>query len=159
MYLWKLKFLLKIIFFMWFLNNKVVLTKDNLAKRNWHGCTKCCFCNSDEIVENLLISCPFARIVWRMVYFTYNIPPPTNITNMFGNWLNRVDKTDKVRIRIGVSALYWSIWTCQNNFVFNKHIGTNFLQVIRMTAHWIQLWSLFLLEDQQEPIVTRYNRL
>jgi hypothetical protein len=33
-YLWKLKILLKIKIFMWFLNNKIVLTKDNLAKRN-----------------------------------------------------------------------------------------------------------------------------
>jgi hypothetical protein len=91
--------------FMWFLNNKVVLTKDNLAKRNWHGSTKYCFCDLDETVEHLFISCPFARIVWRMVYFTYNIPPPTNITNMFSNWLNGVDKPGKARIRIGVSAL------------------------------------------------------
>jgi hypothetical protein len=100
---------------MWFLNNKVVLTNDNLAKRNWHGCTNCCFRDSDETVEHLFIPCPFASIVWRMIYFTYNIPPPTNISNMFGNWLNGVDKTDKARIRIGVSALCWSIWTCQNN--------------------------------------------
>jgi hypothetical protein len=136
-YLWKLKIPLKIKKFMWFLNNKVVLTKDNLAKRNWHGCTKCCFCDLDETVEHLFISCPFARIVWRMVYFTYNISRPTNITNMFSNWLNGVDKTDKARICIGVSALCWSIWTCRNNFVFNKHVGTNFLQVIRMAAHRI----------------------
>jgi hypothetical protein len=123
--------------------HKIHLTKDNLAKRNWHGCTKCCFCDSDETVEHLFISCPFARIVCRMVYFTYNIPPPTNITNMFSNWLNGVDKTDKARIHIGVSALCWSIWTCRNNFVFNKYVDTNFLQVIRMAAHWIQLWSCF----------------
>jgi hypothetical protein len=32
-YLWKLKIPLKIKIFMWFLNNKVLLTKDNLAKR------------------------------------------------------------------------------------------------------------------------------
>jgi hypothetical protein len=144
-YLWKLKIPLKIKIFMWFLNNKVVLTKDNLAKQNWHGCTKCCFCDSDETVEHLFISCPSARIVWRMIYFTYT---PTNITTMFSNWLNGVDKTDKARIRIGVSALCWSIWTCRNNFVFNKHVGTNFLQVIRMAAHWIQLWSMLLPEDQ-----------
>jgi hypothetical protein len=63
-----------------------------------------------------------------MVYFTYNIPSLINITNMFSNWLNGVDKTDKARIRIGVSALCWSMWTYQNNFMFNKHVGTNFLQ-------------------------------
>jgi hypothetical protein len=39
-YLWKLKIPLKIKIFMWFLNNKVLLTKDNLLKRNWKGCQK-----------------------------------------------------------------------------------------------------------------------
>jgi hypothetical protein len=37
-YLWKLKIPLKIKIFMWFLSNKVLLTKDNLAKRKWNGC-------------------------------------------------------------------------------------------------------------------------
>ena len=87
-YLWKLKIPLKIKVFMWFLNNKVLLTKDNLAKRRWQGCTKCSFGGSEETVEHLFISCPFAKIIWTVVYSTYNITPPTNITNMFGNSLN-----------------------------------------------------------------------
>jgi hypothetical protein len=52
-----------------------------------------------ESVEHLFLYCPFARIVWRMIYFTYNIPPPTNISNMFGNLLNGVDRNDKVMAR------------------------------------------------------------
>jgi hypothetical protein len=112
---------------MWFLNSKVLLTKDNLAKRNWHGCTKCCFCDSMESVEHLFLYCPFARIVW--VYFTYNILPPTNITNMFGNWLNGVDRNDEARIRIGVLALCWSIWNCRNTIVFDKQKGTIFCRL------------------------------
>jgi hypothetical protein len=158
-YLWRLKISLKIKIFMWFLNSKVLVTKDNLAKRNWHGCTKCCFCDSMEFVEHLFLYCLFARIVWHMIYFTYNIPPPTNITNMFGNWLNGVDRNDKARIRIGVSALCWSIWNCRNTIVFDKQKGTNFLQVIRLAAHWIQSWSLLLPEDQRELMVTGCNRL
>jgi hypothetical protein len=146
-YLWKLKVPLKVKIFMWFLKNKVLLTKDNLAKRNWHGCQKCVFCDSLESVDHLFLSCPFTRIIWRMVYFAYNIPPPSNITNMFGNWLNGIDKKDKARIRIGVSALCWSIWTSRNNIVFKKQTGTNFLQVIRLAAHWIQLWSYLLPAD------------
>jgi hypothetical protein len=86
--LWKLKIPLKIKIFMWFLNNKVLLTKDNLAKRNWNGCQKCCFCNELETIHHLFLACPFAKIVWRMVYLTFNLPPPADITNMFGNWLN-----------------------------------------------------------------------
>jgi hypothetical protein len=55
-----------------------------------------------------------------MIYLTYNIPPPSNITNMFGNWLNGVPKMDKANIRMGVSALCWAIWTSRNDLVFNK---------------------------------------
>jgi hypothetical protein len=62
-----------------------------------------------------------------MIYFTYNIPPPSNITNMVGNWLNGVPKEVKARIRIGVSALCWSIWTCRNNIIFSNQKDTNFL--------------------------------
>jgi hypothetical protein len=69
---------------MWFHSNKVLLTKDNLAKRKWNGCQKCCFCDSAEIAHYLFIRRPYAKIIWRMVYLSYNIPPPANITNMFG---------------------------------------------------------------------------
>jgi hypothetical protein len=71
--------------------NKVSLTKDNLAKRKWMGCTKCVFCGSKETIDHLFISCHFSRLVWRVVHFTFSIPPLINITNLFGNWLNGID--------------------------------------------------------------------
>jgi hypothetical protein len=42
-YFQKLKILLKIKIFMWFLNRKVLLTRDNLIRRQLKGCKKCCF--------------------------------------------------------------------------------------------------------------------
>jgi hypothetical protein len=39
---------------------------------------------------------------------------------MFGNWLNRINKKDKTRIRIDVLALCWSMWTCKNMIVFEQ---------------------------------------
>jgi hypothetical protein len=44
--LWKLKILLRIKVSRWYLRKGVVLTKDNLAKRNWHGSRKCVFLSS-----------------------------------------------------------------------------------------------------------------
>ena len=70
----------------------------------------------------MFISCSFARNIWRLVHFTFNIHPPTSISNMFGGWLNRVDKGTKARIRIGVVAILWAIWNCRNDIVFNKKI-------------------------------------
>lgn len=126
-YLWKIKIPLKIKIFMWFLNRKVLLTKDNLAKRNWSGCKQCCFCGLEETIQHLLISCPYARLVWRIVHVSFNLPPPTNVTNMFGNWLNGVDKKLKAQIRVRVSAFCWAIWNCRNDIVFNKTRAANIL--------------------------------
>jgi hypothetical protein len=154
-----LKIPLKIKSFKWFLNREVLLTKDNMVKRNWNGCQKCCFCDSLETVQHLFIACPFAQIIWSMIYFTYNITPPANITNKFGNWLNGVELKDKARIRTGISAICWSIWTCRNHFIFNKQKGTIFLQVIRRATHWIQQWAYLLSEDQREIMATGCNRL
>jgi hypothetical protein len=111
-YLWKLKIQPKIKVFKWFLSKKVLLACDNLAKRNWNGRKECCFYDSEETMSHLFISCPFARLVWRVVYATFDIPPSTNITNIFGNWLNGIGKKTEARIRIGVSALCLSIWKC-----------------------------------------------
>jgi hypothetical protein len=158
-YLWKIKIPLKIKIFMWFLSNKVLLTKDNLIKRKWTGNQNCCFCDNNETIDHLFLSCPFAKLIWRMVYFAYNIPPPANITNMFGNWLNGVKKNDKEHIRIGISAICWSIWTSRNDIVFNKQKGTNFLQVIIRAAHWIQLWAYLLPEDQRDTMAIGCNRI
>jgi hypothetical protein len=158
-YLWKMKIPLKIKIFMWFLSNKVLLTKDNLAKRQWNGCTKCVFCGEQETVEHLFLSCPFAKLIWRTVNFTNNLPPPTNITNMFGNWLNGVDKQSKVLIRIGVSALCWSIWRCRNDIIFNNKKNFNFLQVIFSMVHWIQLWALLSSQEQQDVMASGCTRL
>ena len=83
---------------MWFFNRKVLLTKDNLLKRQWAGCGKCVFCGSNETIEHLFISCQLACQIWRLVHFTFNITPPTSVTNFFGNWLDVVDKITKASI-------------------------------------------------------------
>jgi hypothetical protein len=54
---------------------------------------------------SFFISCPFARLVWKVVYVNYDIPPPSNIINMFRNWQNGIDKKIKAKISIRVSVL------------------------------------------------------
>jgi hypothetical protein len=141
------------------MSNKVLLIKDNLAKWKWKGCQKCCFCDSTETVNHFFINFPFAKIIWRMMYLTYNIPPPANITNMFGRWLNGVRKDDKQKTWIGVSALCWAIWRSRNNIIFNKQSEINFLQVIRRAAHSIQQWGFLLPLEQREDKVIGCNRM
>lgn len=53
--------------FMCFLQNKVLLTKDNLARRDWSGDVSCCFYNQLESVDHLFFRCSIARVIWRFV--------------------------------------------------------------------------------------------
>ncbi|WVZ54772.1 hypothetical protein U9M48_005521, partial [Paspalum notatum var. saurae] len=38
----------------------VLLTKDNLARRNWNGHQGCCFCNKNESIQHLFFDCCLA---------------------------------------------------------------------------------------------------
>jgi hypothetical protein len=108
-YIWKIKVPFKIKNFMWFLHRKVILTKDNLVKKNWQGNTSCCFCDKEEFIQHLFFEYPLAKIVWRLVYMTFGIPPPKNVKNLFGNWLAGIDKIHVKQIRVSVRAIIWAL--------------------------------------------------
>ena len=61
--IWKLKLPLKIKIFMWYLLKGVVLTKDNLARRNWNGSLRCSFCLKNESIQHLFMDCHFAKFL------------------------------------------------------------------------------------------------
>ena len=54
---WKVKVFLKIKVFIWFVHKQVILTKNNLVKRNWTGSTRCSFCDRDETIKHLFFDC------------------------------------------------------------------------------------------------------
>jgi hypothetical protein len=157
-YLWKMKVPLKTKIFMWFVHRKDILTKDNLLKRNWQGSSKCCFCDHDETVQHLFVKCPFAKIIWQIVYMAFNITPPLCISHMFGNWLDGVVKSEKLNIRVGVCAIITAIWYVRNEFIFNKSYFPTFLQVIPLAIHWIHMWS-YRPEEQRRNMDIGCNRL
>ena len=158
-YIWKLKVPLKIRIFMWFMYRRVLLTKVNLSRKNWQGSTKCCFCDKAETVQHLFISCPMAQVIWRIVYMAFNIIPPKNITNLFGNWLSGVTKKDKSNIRVGVCALLWAIWHVRNDIIFNNSKVSSFLQVIPLATHWIRTWSFLQPLERRQDMDFGSNRL
>lgn len=107
-----------------------------MFKRNCrHGITKRCFCEKSETVQHLFISRPLAKLILHIVYMDFRITPPTNIINLFGNWLHRVEKKNS-QIRVGSCALLWAM-ACANEIIFNN---TKFipLHMIRLVVHWIR---------------------
>lgn len=150
--LWKLKLPLKIKIFLWYLGRGLILTKDNLAKRRWRGSPKCSFCNQNENIQHLFFDCYIAKTVWRIIYFTLKIDPPVNINHIMGDWESNKGCMHKKLLLSGVAALFWSIWLCRNDVVFNHNHIPSIIQVIFRGTHWFRFWRLLQKEETQQQI-------
>jgi hypothetical protein len=94
-YIWKVKVPLNIKVFMWFFHGKLILTKDNLLKRNWNGMNNVVLWYQGIYIYTIFIfECPLAMIIWCTIHMTFDLEPPKNVTNLFGNWLNGISKED-----------------------------------------------------------------
>jgi hypothetical protein len=63
-WVWKAKIPLKIKIFLWYPRNGVVLTKDNLVKRQWKGCKNAAFVRSMKQFNTSFFDCPMATLMW-----------------------------------------------------------------------------------------------
>jgi hypothetical protein len=148
--IWKLNLPLKIKIFLWYLYKGVILTKDNLVRRQWQGDRKCCFCSSNESIQHLFFDCHFAKFVWRTVHVSFNLLPPASVHNMFTGWLEGINLKLKSKILVGASAICWAIWLTRNDIVFDKAAAPSYLQVIFRGTYWIRSWSLLQKEEDRQ---------
>jgi hypothetical protein len=63
---------------------KVILTNNNLVKKNWHGNKACYFCHEFETIQHLFVDCDLTKFVWRIIYITFGLEPLSSINHMFG---------------------------------------------------------------------------
>ncbi len=82
----KLKMPLKIKIFMWYLLKGVVLTKDNIARRNWNGSLRCCFLIKNENIQHLFMDCHYANFIGRAIQYSFGLCPPSSISHIFDGW-------------------------------------------------------------------------
>ncbi|WVZ90481.1 hypothetical protein U9M48_036780 [Paspalum notatum var. saurae] len=68
--------------------NGVILTKDNLAKRNWQGSLTCAFCHKEETINHLFFECRLSRSVWSILQMATGINPPQNVILSVTHWLS-----------------------------------------------------------------------
>ena len=136
-----MKMPLKTKIFAWYARRGVILTKDNLVKRNWHGSTKCVFCLHDETIKHLFFDCKVARSIWSTIQVASNLYPPRSVANIFGNWLHGIDDKFRTVIRVGAIAVLWSLWLSRNDKVFNDK-NVSFMQVIYRCTGLLRSWSI-----------------
>ncbi len=147
--IWKLKAPLKVKIFLWYLRKGVILTKDNLTKRNWQGSKSCCFCHKDESIKHLFFECRFARTVWAIFSCAAGIAAPINAFQMFDSWVQGLPSTPQSIALLGAAAICWSIWLCRNDLVFEKKNVHSPLQVILAAVRWVRTWVILQSTEAQ----------
>ena len=78
--------------FLWFLKKSVILTKDNLPKRNWQGSKYCCFYTNFETIQHMFFECNYAKFLWRALHMVFGITPPRTVATFLGIGISSVEK-------------------------------------------------------------------
>jgi len=145
--IWKIKIPMKIKVFLWYLKKGVILTKDNLVRRNWNGDSTCCFCHLPETIKHLLVDCFYAKFLWRAVHLLFGISPPRDIFDLFNRWSKTTNKKYNSLLLSAASALCWAIWITRNEVVFDKCRPKSFFQVLFRGTHWLRQWARLQRHD------------
>lgn len=103
--IWKAKIPLKIKIWMWLIEQNAILTKDNLATKNWIGDNKCAFCNADETIHHLFFSCDMAKYVWSLVAFVLGAADRPSSFEQYWVWIKRQLGNRKQFFMVGLAAI------------------------------------------------------
>jgi hypothetical protein len=142
---WNSKIPLEIKIFLWYLKNGVLLTKNNLVKRQWKGCTKCCFCES---IQHLFFDCTMDRLMWGLVCFTFGVKIPLDVGHLFDPWIRSFSKKQRNLVLVGLASFCWALWISRNDLVFHKSQYKSILQVIFRGTYWIRSWAILSKEGR-----------
>jgi hypothetical protein len=107
---------------MWYVYKGVVLTKDNLAERNWNGSKQYSFSCKGESIQHLIFYCSYVIFVWGLVHITFGIHPPLNTNDLFNTWSNILGGGGvKRQLLAAALAFCWAIWLSRNDIVFDNY--------------------------------------
>jgi hypothetical protein len=85
------------------------LTKYNLAKMQWKGYTRCCFCSEHETIQHLFLDCPMTRLMCFAISATFGITKLANIATLFGPWLRSFKRKQRGLVIVGGAAFCWAL--------------------------------------------------
>jgi hypothetical protein len=57
-----------------------------------------------------------------VVQFAFGLQAPTNIADIYGVWLQQINLKMRPQVCVGVCAIFWYIWLCRNDAVFDENI-------------------------------------
>ena len=117
--LWHIKVPTRMKIFLWYLKKGVILTKDNLARRNWNGDTMCSFCHSPETIQHLFWIVFMLNSCGALFIYCLEYRPPS-IDDLFNRWSKMASNDHNSLLLTAASVLCWAVWITRNEVVFDK---------------------------------------
>jgi RsiW-degrading membrane proteinase PrsW (M82 family) len=77
---------------------------------------------------------------------------------MFGNWLSNQNKRIRNLIWVGVAAMFWAIWRCRNDVVFDQKKYNTILHVIFRGAYWLRSWAQLQRDETAKDALSTINK-
>jgi RsiW-degrading membrane proteinase PrsW (M82 family) len=77
---------------------------------------------------------------------------------MFGTWLRNQNKRMRSFIWVGLAAICWAIWRCQNDVIFNKLKTNSIMQIIFRGAFWLRFWAPLQCDEQAKAILSTISK-
>ena len=112
----------KVGFFAWEASWGKVLTQDQLKRRGWILANRCFLCCvEEETINNILVHCPKARVMWDLVFSLFDVTwvlPLTIRDTLLGWFASFVDKKRGKIWRAAPLCLFWTVWKERNRIVF-----------------------------------------
>jgi hypothetical protein len=115
---------------MWLLEQKVVLTKDNMIRRNWQGSPYCYLCGDPESNNHLFFSCPIEKVVWGVVAVCFQQQTRHVCYEQYWQWIKMSLLGGDSVYMLGVAAICWAIWMARNMTCFEKELVNNFMDIV-----------------------------
>jgi len=124
--------------FVWTMENRSILTGENLRKKGWEGPHRCPLCLQEEETTNyLLLSCNYSKEVWQLALGLQNdLVIPQETSDLLQNWSSICPFQTKKKGQISTlwrvlpNFILWKIWLERNNRLFREvksspaHIAT-----------------------------------
>ena len=139
--IWKAKLPLKIKIWLWLIEHNAILTKDNLAKKNWTGNMQCTFCNNPESIDHLFFECVTAKYTWSLVAFVLGASHRPTSFGQFWQWILGLLPHRNQFHMVGLAAICWAIWTSRNKSCFEQKIINSPTEILCSASFFLKYWA------------------
>lgn len=158
-HIWKASIPLKIKIFLWLVEQKAILTKDNMVRRNWQGDPKCYFCNLPETVDHLLFNCPVTKVVWGILARCFDQNSRPSSYEQYWFWIRQVLPGGKDVYTFGLAAIIWATWKTRNRCCFDKKSINHPCEILFYACSFMRYWAGLYSSEMQEVIAAGVNTM